>query len=85
MTNQASTKSVIDRWMKEGDVASILGCSTSKLQHDRWLGRGIPYVRDGRSIFYKRSDVDRYMDERRVVPTGKLKSEKNSQHEGGDQ
>lgn len=41
----------------ESTVAEVLSCSTAKLQTDRWKGRGIPFVRIGKLIRYRKADV----------------------------
>ncbi len=44
------------------ETASILGIGKSTLDQDRLYGRlGLPFVRLGRSIRYRRSDVEAYL------------------------
>jgi excisionase family DNA binding protein len=44
------------------EAASILGIGKSTLDQDRLYGRlGLPFVRLGRSIRYRRSDVEDYL------------------------
>lgn len=38
-------------------VAAVIGCSVEKLQRDRWRGTGLPFVRFGRLVRYRKSDV----------------------------
>jgi len=38
-------------------VAAVRDCSTSKLERDRWAGTGIPYLKIGSSVRYRKSDV----------------------------
>jgi hypothetical protein len=33
----------------------------AKLERDRWLRQGIPFVRHGRQIRYRRIDVESYL------------------------
>ena len=73
-----------DVWLKDGDLATLLGCSVSNLQHDRSFGRGLPYHRVGRSIFYLYDDIKKFLHECRVVPSGNLKPRNNSQLDGGE-
>jgi hypothetical protein len=49
-------------------VAHLFGTSEERLANDRYLGRGLPYVKFGRSVFYLRSDVTAYLAANRVVP-----------------
>lgn len=38
-------------------VAAVYGCSKSKLERDRWAGTGIPYLKDGWRVMYRKADV----------------------------
>jgi hypothetical protein len=38
-------------------VADVMSCSTSKLERDRWAGTGIPFLKIGRLVRYRKSDV----------------------------
>ena len=48
--------------LTEGEVARLIRMSVYKLQRDRCNGKGIPYLRLGRSIRYRRSDVVAFID-----------------------
>jgi predicted DNA-binding transcriptional regulator AlpA len=54
------------RYLTEKQVAAITGDSLSKLRNDRFLGRGIPYVKRDRSVRYDQDDVIAHMDSRKV-------------------
>jgi hypothetical protein len=43
------------------DVAHITGRARSTLQKDRVAGDGIPFVRLGRQVRYRQSDVENYL------------------------
>ena len=49
-------------------LAHLLDTSEERLANDRYLGRGIPYVRFGRRILYLRSDVMAYLAANRHDP-----------------
>lgn len=59
------TKTAIDdsrALLTTAEAASILGIGKSTLDQDRLFGRlGLPFVRLGRSIRYRRSDVEAYL------------------------
>jgi hypothetical protein len=57
------------KFLIEQEIAEIVRCSVSKLRADRWLRRGMPYIRLGRSILYDEQDVLRFLDSRRVKTT----------------
>lgn len=41
----------------ERTIAVVIGCSEEKLQRDRWAGKGLPFVRFGRLVRYRKRDV----------------------------
>lgn len=46
-----------DALFDETVIAAVLRCSVEKLQRDRSTGRGLVFVRYGRLIRYRKSDV----------------------------
>ena len=46
----------------EQKAAKMLGCSVHKMQRDRRIGSPIPFVKIGRSVKYKESDVLEYIE-----------------------
>lgn len=48
--------------MTTAEVADYIRASKESLNQDRYLGRGMPYVRIGRKIRYRREDVLKYLD-----------------------
>lgn len=57
------------RYLNEKDVSDFTGLSLSKLRNDRHRGVGMAYCKIGRSVRYKLSDVESYMDHHRVGTT----------------
>lgn len=49
-------------------TAAYIGKPPRTLDQWRYLGKGPAYVRVGGSIRYRRSDVDRWLDEQTVRP-----------------
>jgi hypothetical protein len=47
--------------LSDHDVARITGRARSTLQKDRLAGTGIPFVRLGRLVRYRLSDVNAYV------------------------
>jgi hypothetical protein len=43
-------------------IAAVRGCSMAKLERDRWAGGGIPFVKDGRMVRYRKRDVLVFLD-----------------------
>jgi hypothetical protein len=46
------------------ECAEYRRCSLRKLDRERSLGCGPPFVRDSGRIFYRRSDLDRFIESR---------------------
>jgi len=51
----------MDRLLTEDEVSAATGRATSTLQKDRCSGGGIPFVRLGRLVRYRESDVTAYL------------------------
>jgi predicted DNA-binding transcriptional regulator AlpA len=53
---------MFDQLLSDRDVEKITGRARSTLQKDRVSGSGIPFVRFGRLVRYRQSDVRAYLD-----------------------
>lgn len=56
--------------MTTKQLAALLSVGTAKLDEDRYLNRGIPYVRIGRSIRYLKADVLKFFEDNRIRTGG---------------
>jgi hypothetical protein len=52
----------------EKQLAKIIKRSVQTLRNERCQGRGLPYIRIGRSIRYDIADVERYLKIHRIDP-----------------
>jgi hypothetical protein len=50
------------------ETSLLIGRAEQSLANDRCAGRGLPYVKLGRSVRYKISDVLAYTEARRIDP-----------------
>ncbi|WP_252582387.1 helix-turn-helix transcriptional regulator [Legionella lytica] len=41
----------------QNTVAAVLSCSTQLLERNRWSGIGVPYIKMGRKVLYRKSEV----------------------------
>ena len=57
---------VISPLFKEKMVSELTGMSLATLRNHRWLGKGIPYIKIGRSVRYLESDVQNFLDQLKV-------------------
>ena len=58
----------IPQFLTEVEVAKILNVSRATLQQNRWLNRGLPFFKVGRSVRYSGDDLQAYIEENRVDP-----------------
>ena len=54
------------KYLVEKEVSSLTRRAVQTLRNDRHYGRGIPYIKNGRSVLYRLADVEDYMDARRI-------------------
>jgi predicted DNA-binding transcriptional regulator AlpA len=54
------TTPAIDPLLSDREVSALIGRARPTLQKDRLRGDGIPFVRIGRLVRYRRSDVERW-------------------------
>jgi predicted DNA-binding transcriptional regulator AlpA len=66
---------MIEPLLSDKDVERITGRARSTLQKDRLVGRGIRFVRIGRLVRYRQSDVATYLD---ALPTRRSTSEQEA-------
>jgi hypothetical protein len=52
----------MEKLLSPEEVADLLGLTLSKLSQDRFLGRGIPYIKLGKAVRYRPSDVESYVE-----------------------
>ena len=53
------------------EAAELLGLSEQALKLHRMTGRGVPFVRLGRSVRYNRRDIDDYVLGNTIRPSSK--------------
>lgn len=58
----------LDRLMDAAETAAFIGRSVRTLEQWRYLGKGPDYVKVGKSIRYRRSAVDRWLDAMTIRP-----------------
>ncbi len=59
------------QYLTEIDVADITKLSLSTLRNDRFIGKGIPYIKIGRSVRYSLQDVTNFMEALKVQTEAK--------------
>lgn len=47
-------------------IAAVLSCSTQLLERNRWAGGGVPYLKIGRKVLYRKSDVLEYIQQQQL-------------------
>lgn len=56
------------KFLKEIEVSELTGIALSTLRNNRSKGRGIPYVKIGRSVRYEEGDVLAELRARKIRP-----------------
>jgi len=54
--------------INEHEAASILCKSVQPLRNERYLRKGCPWVKMGRSVRYLVSDIENYLSQNRIDP-----------------
>ena len=52
-------------------IAAVLDCSLAKLERDRWEGVGVPYLKIGKAVRYRKNETTEYLDSKMKVMEGK--------------
>lgn len=55
------------QYLKEAEVAALIGRCVKTLRNDRCYKRGIPYSKVGRSVRYNLDDVIAFMEGNKVL------------------
>ena len=58
------------KYITEKEVSEITGRALSTLRNERFLGKGIPYIKIGKSVRYKYDDVIEFMESRKIQTIG---------------
>ena len=47
-------------------IAAVLSCSTQLLERNRWAGTSVPYLKIGRKVLYRKSDVQNFLQQQKI-------------------
>ncbi len=47
-------------------IAAVLSCSTQLLERNRWAGSGVPYLKIGRKVLYRKSDILNFLQQQKI-------------------
>lgn len=56
-----------EKYLTEKQVAEITNRAISTMRNDRFLNRGIPYIKIGKSVRYNLQDVISFMESRKII------------------
>jgi hypothetical protein len=45
----------------------VRNCSLATVESDRWAGRGIPFMKIGRLVRYRKADIRSWLESHRIV------------------
>lgn len=63
MALQNVVKHNFSKLLTPKEVAEVIRRSESSLARDRYQGRGLPYIRFNRRVYYRIEDIRRYVSE----------------------
>jgi len=55
-------------------VAAIRDCSLATLERDRWQGIGIPFIKMGRLVRYRKSDIRLWLERHRSIQSTSMEA-----------
>ncbi|MCW8385084.1 helix-turn-helix domain-containing protein [Fluoribacter dumoffii] len=47
----------------QNTLAAVLDCSAQLLERNRWAGQGVPYIKIGRTVRYRKLDIVNYLQQ----------------------
>ncbi|KTD81344.1 hypothetical protein Lwal_1053 [Legionella waltersii] len=47
-------------------LAAVLNCSTQLLERNRWAGAGVSYIKIGRKVLYRKSDILDFLQQQKI-------------------
>lgn len=50
----------------QNTLCAVLNCSTALAERNRWVGTGVPYLKIGAFVRYKKSDILSYLDQQEL-------------------
>lgn len=70
MRSQLSRLNLIQEYEQSPDwalfsqetVAAIRDCSVATLERDRWIGIGVPFIKMGHSVRYRKSEIRAWLE-----------------------
>lgn len=48
-------------------VAAIRGCSLATIERDRWIGIGVPFIKMGHLVRYRKSEIRTWLEKQVAV------------------
>lgn len=60
-------------------VAAILDCSLATIERDRWAGSGIPFVKIGRLVRYRKTDICSWLEKHKSLKSTSELQRKNEE------
>ena len=56
------------QYLNEKKTSAMIGVGLSTLRNNRSLGVGLPYIKFGKSVRYKKTDIERFAEEHKITP-----------------
>lgn len=56
-------------------VAAIRDCSLATIERDRWAGIGIPFIKMGRLVRYRKSDIRTWLEQHHSLQSTAMRNQ----------
>lgn len=56
-----------DTLFAQSTVAAVRDCSIATIERDRWIGTGVPFIKMGRSVRYRKRDIRAWLEAQPMV------------------
>jgi hypothetical protein len=71
-----------DTWFDQTMVAAVRDCSLATIERDRWAGTGVPFVKSGRSVRYRKIDIQNWLSKHKPVQsTTQYQQQREANHD----
>jgi hypothetical protein len=69
-------------WMmfSQETVAAIRDCSIATIERDRWIGIGVPFIKMGHLVRYRKSEIRTWLDQQVAVQSTAQSTRRRNEH-----
>lgn len=64
-------------------IAAIRSCSIATVERDRWAGTGVPFIKTGRMVRYRKNDIRAWLEQQKPFQSTTQAQFETKQNEQG--